>query len=460
MATNTWVALDKVTVGSATPSITFSSIPATYTDLVINISGNGTSDQSYQLQFNGNTTGTKYSLTYMFGTGSGSGNTGRQPGQAAMNAMGRQGAGSTFGVSEIHILNYANTAIYKTVLGRGSNADVLTIAAVGTWADSAAISTILITPESGGNINTGSTFSLYGIRAANVSPAPKAIGGSIYTDDLYYYHVFGSTGVFTPSTTLSCDYVIVAGGGGGAGASGAIGGGGGAGGFRSFTSQTLSATNYSVTVGAGGAGGAAGNNNGASGGLSSFNSANTTGGGYGSIQGGTAASGGSGGGGGWAGGSGGAGNAGGYSPVEGYAGGTSGTTGSYDSSSGGGGAGGVGSAPGFHIGGAGGIGATSALVNAIGAATGVAQLVNGNYYLAGGGGGAAGFDVGYGTAGAGGAGGGGIGGTILNAAAAGTLPGNGVIGTGGGGGGAGAGTTARAGGNGGSGSVIIRYLKA
>ena len=36
MATNTYVALDKVTVsGSSTSSITFSSIPATYTDLVL-----------------------------------------------------------------------------------------------------------------------------------------------------------------------------------------------------------------------------------------------------------------------------------------------------------------------------------------------------------------------------------------------------------------------------------------
>ena len=35
MATNTYVALDKVTVGIATPSITFTGISQAYTDLVI-----------------------------------------------------------------------------------------------------------------------------------------------------------------------------------------------------------------------------------------------------------------------------------------------------------------------------------------------------------------------------------------------------------------------------------------
>jgi hypothetical protein len=38
MATNTYVALDKVTVGTATPSITFTGISGAYTDLVVVVS--------------------------------------------------------------------------------------------------------------------------------------------------------------------------------------------------------------------------------------------------------------------------------------------------------------------------------------------------------------------------------------------------------------------------------------
>ncbi len=464
MATNTFVALDKITVANNTTTyVDFTSIPQTYTDLVlvVNMTNYSASGNYIYAQFgNGSIdTGANYSSVIIGGNGSTTASV-RWSNRTNFNIDYYATPTNTeISTRTLQILNYSNTNTYKPLLNRSVRAGNGTDAASGTWRSNSAINAIRITTDAN-YFASGSTFSLYGIKAEGVSPAAKATGGAIYSDDTYYYHVFGSTGTFTPLQSLTCDYVIVAGGGGGAGASGAIGGGGGAGGFRSFTSQTLSATGYTVTVGGGGAGGAAGNNNGVSGSTSTFNSASATGGGYGSIQSGTAAAGGSGGGGGWAGGTGGAGNAGSYSPVEGYAGGTSGTGTGYDSSSGGGGAGGVGTAaPAAHVGGSGGIGATSSLINTIGAATGVAQLYNGNYYLAGGGGGAAGYNAGYATAGSGGAGGGGTGGTVLDAAANGTLPTNGIFGTGGGGGGAAAGSTARAGANGGSGIVIIRYAK-
>jgi hypothetical protein len=443
MATNTWVALDKVTVGSATPSVTFTSIPATYTDLVIIASSNNTvSDQSFDLQFNGEVTGTNYSSTYMYGTGSGSGNTGRIASDNAVGAVGRMGASSVFGVSEVHILNYANTATHKTVISRGSNADVMTIGAVGTWRASAAISTILITPESSGNINTGSTFSLYGILKEGTTPTPKATGGVIYSDSLYYYHAFGSTSVFTPSTSISADILVVAGGGAGGGSQG---GGGGAGGLLGFASQSLTATNYTVTIGAGGTGVSANYN-----GVPGNNGSNST------FQGLTAAVGG--GGGGTAGnssvgvGSGGSGGgranpsgAGTGTTGQGSAGGSTGTAGAK----GGGGASAVGGL-GLAGGAAGGTGATFnstvggtagpySFINAMGAATGTGEFSGGNYYYAGGG--AGGCDVEPG----------GLGGGGLS-----TIPGR--ANTGGGGGGA-CGNPG-AGGNGGSGLVIVRYLKA
>ena len=161
----TYTPLATTTLGSAQSTFTFSSIAGTYTDLIIIINGNGASTQSYQLQFNGEVTGTNYSLTYLLGNGSAA-SSGRQSNQAYMNAIGRQGTGSEFGTSIIQLQNYANTSVYKTVIARGGVASALTIATVGLWRNTAAISTILIIPESGGNINAGSTFTLYGIVAA------------------------------------------------------------------------------------------------------------------------------------------------------------------------------------------------------------------------------------------------------------------------------------------------------
>ncbi|HPS39652.1 MAG TPA: hypothetical protein PL124_09595, partial [Candidatus Cloacimonadota bacterium] len=61
-----------------------------------------------------------------------------------------------------------------------------------------------------------------------VGSAPKATGGTITKVGNYYYHVFLTTGVFTPLATIDCEYLIIAGGG-----AGAIynAGGGGAGGL-------------------------------------------------------------------------------------------------------------------------------------------------------------------------------------------------------------------------------------
>jgi len=73
MATNTYVALDKITVGSAVASVTFSSIPSGYTDLVI-VGNLGTTSGSANIAMqvgNGSIdTGSNYSFTNINGDGS------------------------------------------------------------------------------------------------------------------------------------------------------------------------------------------------------------------------------------------------------------------------------------------------------------------------------------------------------------------------------------------------------
>lgn len=428
MATNTYVPLATQTLGSAQSSVTFSSIPQGYTDLVLVVNGSQSNDVVSYLQVgNGSLdTGTNYSTTFMFGDGS-SVTSGRVTSDGAIYLG---GMGTTGGVSIYNLMNYSNTTTNKTVIGRmnGTNA---TQARVGLWRSTAAIN-ILRYYVLTGTFNAGTTFSLYGIAAEGTSPAPKAIGGAIYSDATYYYHVFGATGTFTPLSSLTADILVVAGGGGGGTYAG---GGGGAGGLLTFTSQALSATGYTVTVGGGGAAGAGSGGNGTNGGDSQFGALTLVkGGGGGGGNSSTGAAGLTGGSGGGAGGNSTGSVAGGSATSgQGNAGGSKSSAQYYGA--GGGGAGATGTTISTTVGGAGGVGVST--YSSWGVATGVGQNVSGTYYLAGGGGGN--------SLAAGGLGGGGASDTGSGAIA-------GTANTGGGGGGG-------AGAAGGSGVVIIRYAK-
>jgi len=437
MPTNTYVALDKITVGTAVSSVTFSSIPQTYTDLVIVAATTSTvAATNFTLRFgNGSVdTASNYSAIRLVGNGS-SASSGTNSG-TVLN-FGDIGNPNTPAVNIIHIMNYTNTTTFKTILGRANTVDIQLQALVGLWRKTPEAINIITIGTGSNNFAVGSTFSLYGI--ASSGAGAKATGGIVTSDANYYYHTFLASGTFTPTQSLTADCLVVAGGGGGAARSGA--GGGGAGGYRESTGLSLTATGYTVTVGAGGAGGEDDTipYSGSNGTDSVFSSITSTGGGGGALS-STAASGGSGGGGGRNSGSGGTGNTPSTSPSQGNNGGTSGTG---LGGGGGGGAGAVGGNGGTTDGGAGG--------------AGVASSISGSSVTRAGGGGGSGED-GTGAGGAGGAGGGGAGASVSGGSG-----GSGVSGTantgGGGGGGAYSGGASVVGGSGGSGIVIVRYAK-
>ncbi len=236
----------------------------------------------------------------------------------------------------------------------------------------------------------------------------------------------------SPVTSVSIDYLAVAGGGGGGGGNTFSAGGGGAGAMRTGTT-TVSVASYAITVGAGGGGGTPGANG--------TNGSNTiiativtsTGGGGGGDTNTTfnGSNGGSGGGGGTDGGTAGTGGTG---TTGGNNGGAARSTATL-SGGGGGGAGAVGQAGQAGAGGAGGVGLASSISG------------TSTFYAGGGGGGR------ISSAGAGGNGGGGAGGSSDPGHAA-------TANTGGGGGGFGGNNSSGAGvgGDGGSGIVIISYV--
>jgi len=156
------------TLTAAAASISFSNIPQTYTDLVLIVNACGdTGSANMRLRFNSDT-GTNYSDTYLYGNGT-SATAGRTT--SVTSTIGTpSGTGTTLGeaIIQFHIMNYFNSTTYKTVINRASTASLGTDAVVSLWRSTAAINSITIGANSAftANFKLGSSFTLYGIKAA------------------------------------------------------------------------------------------------------------------------------------------------------------------------------------------------------------------------------------------------------------------------------------------------------
>jgi hypothetical protein len=157
----TYEPIATTTLSTATASVTFSSISGSYTDLVLVVcstTGTGTA----LLTANGDT-GSNYSRTFMYGTGS-SVVAGRTTNFASFPfTIGA--TANVFSSSIIHLMNYSNATTNKTFLARGNDANDATVAFAGLWRNTSAITSLTLT-GSAGNLSSGSTFTLYGIKAA------------------------------------------------------------------------------------------------------------------------------------------------------------------------------------------------------------------------------------------------------------------------------------------------------
>ena len=163
---NTFIQVAKITVGSGgAATIDFTSIPQTYTDLIL-IHSMRTSrsaiHESLKLSFNGSTASQLNKRIYGTG-GSGTGDTLMYGGQAA----GATATASIYGNSTVYIPNYTSannkSSGEEAVSGNNSAGSLLTINA-NLWSNTAAINQITLTPENGGTIQQYSTATLYGIK--------------------------------------------------------------------------------------------------------------------------------------------------------------------------------------------------------------------------------------------------------------------------------------------------------
>ena len=161
------------TLSSAQASITLSSIPNTYTDLVLVLSLRATNTSTLSenyLQINGVTT-SLYSSVPVYGSGGGNDyGSSRQLNQTDVRFGFSNGGTSTtsvFGSSEIYFADYASSATTGRALGSVSvteqNGPSNQMNAVsGTFRSTNAITSILLGTSVG--FATGSSFYLYGIK--------------------------------------------------------------------------------------------------------------------------------------------------------------------------------------------------------------------------------------------------------------------------------------------------------
>lgn len=148
--------------GSSTASVTLSSIPSTYTDLVLIING-GTTGADLYLRVNGDA-GSNYSQTILLGTGSSAGSV-RYSNNDRFYIDYYGITANVFSVaSTVQFLNYSNTSTNKTSLTRHNQASISTEASVNLWRSTSAINSVTVL--TGTFLLNGTTVSLYGIKAA------------------------------------------------------------------------------------------------------------------------------------------------------------------------------------------------------------------------------------------------------------------------------------------------------
>lgn len=163
---NTYIQIGStITVGAgATTTIDFTSIPSTFTDLVLKLSGR-TSDTynygSYTINLNGSATG--FTGKDVFGVGPNPGSANRTV--TYFNINGAPSTANNFSNTEIYFPNYAGSTNKSFSMdGASEENGVLNNASLvaGLWSNTAAINRITLTAAN--NFVQHSTATLYGIK--------------------------------------------------------------------------------------------------------------------------------------------------------------------------------------------------------------------------------------------------------------------------------------------------------
>jgi len=161
----TYEPIATTTLGSATNAITFSSIPATYTDLRLVVVGTvNTTGVEVRVQLNADTAA-NYSNTQL--TGNGATASSNRYGAAYFQFIGS--ASSTIpNMGTMDLMSYAGST-FKTVLTTHSgdlNGSGTVERTVSLWRSTSAINSVKVFASGANTLSTGTTATLYGILKA------------------------------------------------------------------------------------------------------------------------------------------------------------------------------------------------------------------------------------------------------------------------------------------------------
>jgi len=164
MPTTTYTPLATLTLGTTAASVTFSSIPATYRDLILVASGTmSTNNLDINMTLNSDSTDANYSRVWMSGRSDNNTAVSSTASNRRITAWGYWGNDQVAN-SIAQLMDYSATDKHKTVLARSNRVSSGTDAIAMRWANTAAITSVQLSPTSS-TFASGCTFSLYGVIA-------------------------------------------------------------------------------------------------------------------------------------------------------------------------------------------------------------------------------------------------------------------------------------------------------
>jgi hypothetical protein len=166
---NTYTLIEAKTLATTTASVTFSSIPATYTDLLVMASprsNNASTTVQLRIRFGNGTvdTGANYSSKFLYGDGAAAAS-----GTATYIHGGEMDAASStasvFSNHSIYVPNYlssTNKSVSIDGVGENNATTAYAFLTAGLWTNTATINVVELYPHLGSFVQY-STFYLYGI---------------------------------------------------------------------------------------------------------------------------------------------------------------------------------------------------------------------------------------------------------------------------------------------------------
>jgi hypothetical protein len=165
-AGNTYEAISTTTISSTTATITLSSIPGTYTDLVLVVTAKSSNAADIWIRVNSDS-GSNYQYAVLTGDGSSAGaSKASSQSNGLLTDYNATPSSDNNHVAICQFNSYASTNNRKNMISRASRAAAGIDFVLSTWNDTSAITSLTLRFNSTPTFDADTVVSLYGIKAA------------------------------------------------------------------------------------------------------------------------------------------------------------------------------------------------------------------------------------------------------------------------------------------------------